>query len=218
MFLLIDFGYYWFHRFTHEWNGLWAAHIVHHNSEEYNLSTALRQGALQPFTRYAIQWFDNNIIVGAGPSLERHSSQWNFWSYTHKLTHYINSGFIRELSRNFHLVWNGSWTHQATTEFTMDATLSIGTQAIMLHCWLTSDKNYGGTLIIFDRIFGTFEPENQEVARLYFIALTGTGALWNHTWSRNLESSVLSASSLARNMADIPKDWRILQQDPSVAW
>jgi alkylglycerol monooxygenase len=47
-FMAIDFGYYWFHRFGHEINLLWASHIAHHSSQEYNLSTALRQGAYQP--------------------------------------------------------------------------------------------------------------------------------------------------------------------------
>eukprot|EP01089_Gocevia_fonbrunei_P014666 TRINITY_DN4069_c0_g1_i3.p1 TRINITY_DN4069_c0_g1~~TRINITY_DN4069_c0_g1_i3.p1 ORF type:complete len:212 (-),score=5.99 TRINITY_DN4069_c0_g1_i3:29-664(-) len=49
MFIGIDHMYYWFHRFAHEWNTMWAAHIVHHSSEEYNLTTALRQSAMQPF-------------------------------------------------------------------------------------------------------------------------------------------------------------------------
>ena len=44
-FLAIDFLYYWFHRLSHEWNGLWAFHVVHHQSEEYNLTVALRQSA-----------------------------------------------------------------------------------------------------------------------------------------------------------------------------
>ena len=43
-----DFLYYWFHRKSHEVNAFWAAHVVHHSSEEYNLSVALRQGAFQP--------------------------------------------------------------------------------------------------------------------------------------------------------------------------
>ena len=43
----MDFLYYWFHRMSHEVNAFWAAHIVHHQSEEYNLAVALRQGAFQ---------------------------------------------------------------------------------------------------------------------------------------------------------------------------
>src|SRR5262249_3044734 len=46
-FLAVDFLYYWFHRLSHEINAGWASHIVHHQSEEYNLTVALRQGAFQ---------------------------------------------------------------------------------------------------------------------------------------------------------------------------
>mmetsp|Transcript_41373 Transcript_41373/g.107178 ORF Transcript_41373/g.107178 Transcript_41373/m.107178 type:complete len:138 (-) Transcript_41373:947-1360(-) len=49
LFILVDFVYYWFHRFSHEINVLWSAHSVHHSAEEYNLTTALRQGAAQQF-------------------------------------------------------------------------------------------------------------------------------------------------------------------------
>ena len=45
-FVLLDLGYYWFHRFGHELNFMWAAHVTHHSSEEYNLTTALRQGKM----------------------------------------------------------------------------------------------------------------------------------------------------------------------------
>src|SRR4029453_18367623 len=46
-FLGVDFLYYWFHRMSHEVNAFWAAHVVHHQSEEFNLAVALRQGAFQ---------------------------------------------------------------------------------------------------------------------------------------------------------------------------
>jgi alkylglycerol monooxygenase len=49
LFVIVELGYYWFHRFAHEWNAGWGGHIVHHTSEEYNFSTALRQSSLQIF-------------------------------------------------------------------------------------------------------------------------------------------------------------------------
>lgn len=55
-FLGVDFFYYWFHRASHEVNFLWAAHIVHHQSEEYNLSVALRQSAVQQFLSAPFYW------------------------------------------------------------------------------------------------------------------------------------------------------------------
>lgn len=48
-FVLIDLGYYWFHRMAHEVNIFWASHVVHHSSQEYNQTTALRQSALQTY-------------------------------------------------------------------------------------------------------------------------------------------------------------------------
>lgn len=47
LFLGVDLAYYWFHRLAHEWNAPWATHVVHHQSEEYNLAVALRQGTFQ---------------------------------------------------------------------------------------------------------------------------------------------------------------------------
>src|SRR4051812_203671 len=51
-FLVVDFGYYWFHRAAHEVNLFWAAHVVHHSSEYYNQSTALRQSIFQAYTSW----------------------------------------------------------------------------------------------------------------------------------------------------------------------
>ena len=47
--LVVDLGYYWFHRLAHEWHIIWASHSVHHSGQYYNLATALRQGAMQDF-------------------------------------------------------------------------------------------------------------------------------------------------------------------------
>lgn len=57
-FLLVDMAYYWFHRAAHEINLFWAAHQTHHSSEEYNLTTALRQSVFQPYTSWVgIIWY-----------------------------------------------------------------------------------------------------------------------------------------------------------------
>ncbi len=53
LFIAVDFCYYWFHRYSHEINLLWGGHVVHHQSEDYNLSVALRQGWFQKFFSYA---------------------------------------------------------------------------------------------------------------------------------------------------------------------
>jgi sterol desaturase/sphingolipid hydroxylase (fatty acid hydroxylase superfamily) len=83
-FLGVDFCYYWFHRWSHEVNAGWAAHVVHHQSEEYNLSVALRQGAFQP----AFSWlfYLPLALVGFPPAMFLAVSSFNtlyqFWIHT----------------------------------------------------------------------------------------------------------------------------------------
>jgi alkylglycerol monooxygenase len=83
-FLGVDFLYYWFHRFSHEVNAGWAAHVVHHQSEEYNLTVALRQGAFQP----AISWvfYLPLAVLGFAPAMFLAASSFNtlyqFWIHT----------------------------------------------------------------------------------------------------------------------------------------
>ncbi|XP_064470672.1 alkylglycerol monooxygenase-like isoform X2 [Ornithodoros turicata] len=137
-FLAIDFGYYWAHRFSHEVNILWAAHQVHHSSEFYNLTTALRQSVAQD---YFVPVFYLPLAFIMPPSVYVVHRQFNllfqFWIHTeviHKmgpLEYIINTP-------SHHRV------HHGRNRYCID-------------------KNYAGTLIIWDRIFGTFEAECAEV-------------------------------------------------------
>ncbi|XP_069769856.1 alkylglycerol monooxygenase isoform X2 [Narcine bancroftii] len=137
-FLGVDFAYYWIHRMSHEVNIMWAAHQVHHSSEDYNLSTALRQSVLQKYFSWI---FNLPMALFIPPSIHAVHLQFNllyqFWIHTEIIG---NLGPL-ELMLNtpsHHRVHHGR----------------------NLYC---IDKNYGGTLIIWDRIFGTFEPENKKV-------------------------------------------------------
>uniref|UniRef100_A0A673K8V7 Alkylglycerol monooxygenase n=1 Tax=Sinocyclocheilus rhinocerous TaxID=307959 RepID=A0A673K8V7_9TELE len=82
-FLGVDMGYYWFHRFAHELNFLWAAHQVHHSSEYYNLSTALRQSVTQQFSSWV---FYLPLALMVPPSVFAVHIQFNllyqFWIHT----------------------------------------------------------------------------------------------------------------------------------------
>ncbi|NXF50486.1 ALKMO monooxygenase, partial [Oceanites oceanicus] len=125
-FLGVDLAYYCFHRMGHEVNILWAAHQVHHSSEDYNLFTALRQSVLQKYTSWI---FNLPMALFIPPSVFAVHLQFNllyqFWIHTE-----VNQVFKPYLnSRNPYCI----------------------------------DKNYGGTLIIWDRIFGTFEAEDAKV-------------------------------------------------------
>ena len=83
-FLLVDLLYYWFHRLSHEVNFLWAAHIVHHQSEEYNLSVALRQSWWQGLFSF---WFYVPIaLLGVHPliivTVGAVNTLYQFWIHT----------------------------------------------------------------------------------------------------------------------------------------
>ena len=128
-FLGYDFAYYLFHRYAHEINILWAAHQAHHSSEEYNLSTALRQSSLQGATSWL---FCIPLAVAIPPSVYLVHRQFNllyqFWIHTELV------GKLGPLE----WILNTHSHHR----------VHHGRNAYCL------DKNYGGTLIIFDRIFG----------------------------------------------------------------
>ncbi|MCJ8740254.1 hypothetical protein PDJAM_G00056780 [Pangasius djambal] len=137
-FLGVDFGYYWVHRCSHELNILWAAHQVHHSSEYYNLTTALRQSVTQQFASWVF-YLPMALIVP--PSIFAVHIQFNllyqFW---------IHTEFVRDLGP---LEWilntpSHHRVHHGRNRYCID-------------------KNYGGTLIIWDRMFGTFAPEEDKV-------------------------------------------------------
>ncbi|XP_030637328.1 alkylglycerol monooxygenase [Chanos chanos] len=134
----VDFGYYWVHRFSHELNILWAAHQVHHSSEYYNLSTALRQSLLQQFSSWI---FYLPMALAVPPSVFAVHIQFNllyqFW---------IHTEMVRDLGP---LEWvlntpSHHRVHHGRNKYCID-------------------KNYGGALIIWDRLFGTFAPEGNKV-------------------------------------------------------
>ncbi|KAM6451075.1 alkylglycerol monooxygenase isoform 2-T2 [Liasis olivaceus] len=137
-FIGVDFGYYWFHRMAHEINFLWAGHQAHHSSEYYNLFTALRQSILQKFGSWI---FYLPMAFCIPPSVYAVHLQFNllyqFWIHTEVIE---NLGPL-ELFLNtpsHHRVHHGRNPY-------------------------CIDKNYGGTLIIWDRIFGTFAAEKDKV-------------------------------------------------------
>ncbi|XP_061573498.1 alkylglycerol monooxygenase [Cololabis saira] len=137
-FLGVDFCYYWVHRFAHEVAFLWASHQVHHSSEYYNLTTALRQSLTQQFTSWI---FYLPMALAVPPSVFAVHIQLNllyqFW---------IHTELIRDLGP---LEWviNTPKHHRVH-------------HGRNLYC---IDKNFGGILIVWDRLFGTFAPETDKV-------------------------------------------------------
>jgi sterol desaturase/sphingolipid hydroxylase (fatty acid hydroxylase superfamily) len=133
--ILYDFCYYWLHRLGHERTILWAAHIAHHQSEEYNLTTALRQTS----TGFLLGWIfyipmylvgiPAEVVITVGSI----SLIYQFWVHTR---HLPKLGWYEW----FFVTPSNHRVHHAQNDIYID-------------------RNYGGILIIWDRLFGTFQEE-----------------------------------------------------------
>jgi alkylglycerol monooxygenase len=154
-FVLYDFCYYWNHRLGHEMNILWAAHVVHHSSEEYNLTTALRQSSSSFFSwifylPMAILGFDPTVLITVG-SL---NLIYQFWVHTRHIPKlgWYESVFVTPSNHRVHHAQNQIYI----------------------------DRNYGGVFIIWDRIFGSFQGELESEPPIYGIrkALKSWNPLW----------------------------------------
>ena len=139
LFFADDFSYYWYHRAGHRIRLLWASHVVHHSSEHYNLSTALRQTWTPMGGIVFWAWMP---LAGFAPWMIFLAMSWNllyqFWIHTERIT---------RLPRLFEFVFNTPSHHR----------VHHGSQEQYL------DRNYAGILIIWDRMLGTYEPEVERV-------------------------------------------------------
>ncbi|MBV8247415.1 MAG: sterol desaturase family protein [Comamonas sp.] len=177
-----DFCYYWLHRMGHEVGVLWAAHAVHHQSQDYNLSTALRQtssGALLGWIFYlpmALAGVPPLVfaVVGLIDLL------YQFWVHTEQV------GRLGWFDRWFCAPSNHRVHHAVN-----DAYL---------------DKNYGGILILWDRLFGSFKPEDENEPCVY-----GTRGLlksWDPLWANATIYRQLAHDSWhARRLSDKLRVW-----------
>jgi sterol desaturase/sphingolipid hydroxylase (fatty acid hydroxylase superfamily) len=134
-----DFIYYWNHRFMHESRFMWAYHVVHHSSERLNLSTALRQPVAEALTTpvpYGVL-----CLFGLDPSLVDTARGVNllyqFWIHTETIGRLGQADGVLNTPSN-HRVHHGSNRQYL-------------------------DRNHGSILILWDRLFGTFEPERDRV-------------------------------------------------------
>ena len=134
-----DFSYYWFHRISHESRYFWASHVVHHSSRKYNLGTALRQTWTGDLTGGFIFWLWLPL-VGFHPiwvmMMQSISLLYQFWIHTEA---------IDKLPRPVEFIFNTPAHHRV--HHSSDPKYL--------------DRNHGGILIIWDRIFGTFQQEEE---------------------------------------------------------
>lgn len=175
LFLGVDFFYYWFHRMSHEVNALWAAHIVHHQSEEYNLSVALRQSWFQ--SAFSWVFYLPLAVAGFNPimfvTISSFNTLYQFWIHT------------RTIGKLGPLEWVLNTPSHHRVHHASDPKYI--------------DKNHAGTLIIWDRLFGTFIEENEEPV----YGITTQLNSWNPIWA-NLHywRDLFSLSSRSKKWAD----------------
>ncbi|BEL12787.1 sterol desaturase family protein [Actinoplanes sichuanensis] len=139
LFFVDDLAYYWFHRLHHEVRVLWAGHVVHHSSQFFNLSTALRQ-SWTPMT--ALPFWLGLAALGFPPWMiflqQSISLAYQFFLHTER---------VDRMWRPIEWFFNTP-SHHRVHHGSNDPYL---------------DRNYGGILIIWDRLFRSFEPEGETV-------------------------------------------------------
>ena len=134
-----DLIYYWNHRFMHTARGMWAIHVVHHSSERYNLSTALRQ----PVADVLGVWLPYGILArfGIRPYLITQARAINllyqYWIHTETI------GRLGPVETVFNTASHHRVHHGSNPQYI--------------------DRNHGSILIVWDKLFGTFEPEDEPV-------------------------------------------------------
>jgi sterol desaturase/sphingolipid hydroxylase (fatty acid hydroxylase superfamily) len=136
--LAYDFCYYWLHRLGHERTILWAAHVAHHQSEDYNLTTALRQtssGFLLSWVFYLpmfLMGVPAEVVVTVGSI----NLIYQFWVHTEHVPKlgWYEWVFVTPSNHRVHHAQNDIYL----------------------------DRNYGGLFILWDRLFGTFQEELPE--------------------------------------------------------
>ena len=195
--VVLDFFFYWYHRASHRVRFLWCAHVVHHSSERMNFGTALRQSPTGPLTIVLFYWplpllgFHPLVIASAGAV----ATIYGFWTHTEtvrKLWRPLEWMFVTPSHHRAH--------HGSNPEYV--------------------DKNYANLLIIWDRLFGTFEPE---------VAPVRYGLINNiHTynplriafteWYKLLRDTMAARSvGQARDLWTKPPGWQPRQSDTYAA-
>lgn len=177
-FIGVDFLYYWWHRLSHEVNFFWAAHVVHHSSEDYNLAVALRQGAFTSITIWP--FYLPLAFLGVSPlvfaTMVALSTLYQFWIHTELVKPLPNADKLIN-TPSVHRV------HHAINPRYLD-------------------KNYAAILMIWDRLFGTFEPETEAPVYGISVPLKSFSPAWAqlHYWAE-LFQIARRAPSLAQGVA-----------------
>ena len=165
--MIHDFIYYWFHRLSHTSNILWAVHIVHHQSREFNLTVSLRQPWLHKIAGFAFYLIFP--FIGISPTILvlafAFQTFYQFWLHTR---------FIGKLGILEHVLVTPS--HHRVHHGVNDIYI---------------DKNYGNTLIVWDKLFGTFQVEDEPVVFGTVEPFTNTDPIFAniHFWKKIIKKT-----------------------------
>lgn len=186
-FFLEDLTYYWVHRIGHEVRFFWASHVIHHSSQHYNLSTALRQTWTGNLALGFLFWTPL-AFLGIHPSIifffQGLSLVYQFWIHTEA---------IDKMPKWFEAVFNTPSHHR----------VHHATNPEYL------DKNYAGVLIIWDKIFGTFIPETEK-PKYGIVSNLGTFnpfIIGFHEWIGIFKDIKAKGISSAKNFMFGPPGW-----------
>jgi sterol desaturase/sphingolipid hydroxylase (fatty acid hydroxylase superfamily) len=179
-FVGVDFTYYWWHRASHRVGFLWAAHVVHHQSEDYNFAVALRQAVLSPIT--SLPFSLPLAILGVPPlayaTAEALSTLYQFWIHTELV------GKLGPLESVINTPSHHRVHHARNPRYL--------------------DRNYGAVLIIWDRLFGTYVPEEERPTYGITKPLRSFNAIWAQV------QPLVALASLAKgapSLADRIRAW-----------
>lgn len=155
-FVIYDLCYYWNHRIGHERQIFWASHVAHHQSEDYNLTTALRQTS----TSFLLSWifyvpmFLLGVPAAVFVTVASLSLIYQFWVHTEHIPKlgWYEAAFVTPSNHRVHHAQNDIYV----------------------------DRNYGGVFILWDRLFGTFQEERDDEPCIYGIRgpLRSFSPLW----------------------------------------
>ncbi len=204
VFFADDFSYYWFHRISHENRFFWASHVVHHSSQKYNLATALRQTWSGVFFSFVFWiWM---ALIGFHPLMiltqMSISLLYQFWIHTET---------INKLPKWFEAIFNTPSHHRVHH--------AVNPQYL--------DRNHAGILIIWDKLFGTFEEEKEKPV----YGLVSNINTYNpikiafHEWISLFKDAFLSPTSFSNRLKYFlkPPGWKhdgtgILSSDLREQW
>ena len=183
----VDLAYYAFHRASHRVNFLWASHVVHHQSEEYNLSVALRQSWIEVLFQPA--FYLPLALLGFSPAaylaMTTLNTLYQFWIHTRAVKRIGPLEWILN-TPSHHRVHHG-----------------INPKYI--------DKNYAGVFILWDRLFGTFQDEEEEPVYGTVKPLASWNPLWAnaHYWVEMAQMARATSRGVDRlKVWFMPPEWR----------